>query len=59
MKKDTPYSPSSIHFIYLKQYKLYFLRISFFCTTCAYLNVVCNFNIMINMKKKFDFIKRE
>lgn len=61
MKKDTlrPYSPSSIHFIYLKQYKMYFLRISFFCTTCAYLNVVCNFNIMINMKKKFDIIKRK
>lgn len=54
MKRDTlrPYSPSSIHFIYLKQYKMYFLRISFFCTTCAYLNTVCNFHIMINMNKK-------
>lgn len=31
---------------------MYFLRISFFCTTCAYLNTVCNFHIMINMNKK-------
>lgn len=31
MKKDTlrPYSPSSIHFIYLKQYKMHFKNFIF------------------------------